>query len=479
MTSVRAILHRLSPAEWVLAGLVLPGTALRILALVARWPVTTSLADSSSYAGHAHEDLLGDPAHPAGYATFLRILGVITHQVAVVTVLQHLMGIATALVLYAAIARLARSPWPGLLPAAVVLLNSDQIFLEQSVMSETLFGIFAASALYAAVRAIDAPVPWWRWPLATGVLTALAAIVRTEGVFLVPVVCIVLLVIRPRPWKGRLAAPVAALASAAVLLLAYAVANDVANGRFEIGPSTGWHLYGRVAPFVDCNQFTPPKGTGGLCHPNPPGGRAAGNDWYIYLPDAPARRLFGPMGNHDGKLKAFAIQVIEHQPLTYARAVFRDVKTFFVPDTRHNPPFYAGPDLSTELDWNRTLDPTRQTQLVRAIGRFFDRFKVDASPGSVDFLQSYEHPFRFGATLLTLCSLLTLLGLLVGDRRLRTGVFLFGVGALAMLALSMFGAWYVGRYTVPVAAPVAAGASLALYSLWSMESARRRAAFIR
>jgi len=74
--------------------------------------------------------------------------------------------------------------------------------------------------------------------------------------------------------------------------------------------------------------------------------------------------------------------------------------------------------------------------------------------------------------------LLTFLGLLIGDRRLRAGVFLFGVGALAMLVLSMFGSWYVGRYTVPIAAPVAAGASLALCSLWRLESARRRAAAI-
>jgi len=467
-------LRQLSPAQWVLAALLAAGAALRIVALASYWPVVTNLADSVLYAEYAQKDVVGDPQHPAGYSTFLAALGLVTHQIAAVTVLQHVLGVATALLLYVAVHRLTRSPWPGLIPAGVVLLNSDQIFLEQSIASETLFGLFLAGALYCAVRAIETPDPWWRWPAAAGVLIAIAAIARTASVFLVPVLFLTLLLAHPRPWRGRLAAPCAALASAVAILFAYAVVNDVANGRFEVGPSTGWRLYGRVAPFADCNQFTPPSGTEALCHPNPPGGRA-GSDWYIFEPESPAVRTFGHLGEQDGKLKAFATQVIEHQPLTYARTVFRDVRTYFVPDTRHNPPPFASPDLSTELDWTRVVDPATLGEIRSGMESFFDRFAVHESPGGTQFLMDYEHPFRFGATLLTLCSLLTALGLLVGDRRLRIGVLLFGVGGLAMLVLPMFGAWYTGRYVVPLAGPIAAGASIALLSVWRLERGRRRA----
>jgi 4-amino-4-deoxy-L-arabinose transferase-like glycosyltransferase len=402
------------------------------------------------------------------------MVGFFTHQVAVVTVFQHALGVATALLLYVGVRRLTGSPWPGLLPAAVLLLNSDQILLEQSILSEPLFSFLLAGALYCAVRAFESSDPWWRWPIAAGALTALAAVVRTEGVFLVPVLCLALFLAHRRPWRARLVAPGAVVASAAAILLAYGLANDVSNGRFEVGPSVGWHLYGRVAPFADCSQFTPPKGTEPLCHANPPGGRA-GSDWYIFLPEAPAVRTFGHIGEEDEKLKAFALQVIEHQPLAYLREVFRDVRTYFAPDTRHNPPAYAGPDLN-ELDWGPLVDPVTLGQIKRGMESFFDPFTAHESPGGTRFLLDYEHPFRFGATLLTLCSLLTALGLLIGGRRPRIGVLLYGVGGLSVLVLSMFGGWYVGRHTVPISGPLAAGASIALFSLWQLERGRRRAA---
>jgi hypothetical protein len=473
-SSASALARRLSPAQWVLAALLAAGVALRMVAMASYWPVVTNYADSMVYAEYAQGDALGDPQHPAGYPTFLAALGFVTHQIAVVTVLQHLLGIATALLLYVAVRRLTRSPWPALIPAGVVLLNSDQIMLEQSILSETLFSFLLAGAVYCGVRAIATPDPWWRWPTAAGALTAIAAVVRTDSAFFVPVLFLALLLAHPRPWRERLAAPGAALVTAVAILLAYGVVNDVANGRFEIGPSPGWRLYGRVAPFADCSQFTPPAGTEALCHANPPEGRA-GSDWYVFLPESPAVQTFGHIGVEDQKLGAFAIQVIEHQPLAYARTVWDDMRTYFVPEMRVNPPPYSSPDLSGELDWTRVVDPVTLHAIRSRMESFFDPFTVHESSGGTQFLMDYEHPFRFGATLLTLCSLLIVLGLLVGDRRQRIGVLLFGVGGLAMLVLPMFGAWYTGRYVVPIAGEIAAGAAIAMLSVWRLERERRRA----
>ena len=60
---------------------------------------------------------------------------------------------------------------------------------------------------------------------------------------------------------------------------------------------------------------------------------------------------------------------------------------------------------------------------------FFNPFRTTKDASGLDFLHGYQRVFRFGATLLTLTTLLTLVGLLVGPRRSRIGVLLLGLVA--------------------------------------------------
>jgi hypothetical protein len=54
------------------------------------------------------------------------------------------------------VARVSRSPWTPLAPAAVVLYDGLQIWYEHALLTETLAtAMVAAAALYAAVRAAD------------------------------------------------------------------------------------------------------------------------------------------------------------------------------------------------------------------------------------------------------------------------------------------------------------------------------------
>ena len=54
-----------------------------------------------------------DAQHPPGYSALLAALGPVTRQVAVVVVVQHALGIASARLLFCSVRRLTGSPWPG------------------------------------------------------------------------------------------------------------------------------------------------------------------------------------------------------------------------------------------------------------------------------------------------------------------------------------------------------------------------------
>src|SRR5947209_7542809 len=97
------LLGRLSPAQRVLIALAAAGILLRVLAMLAYWPTIPSNADSRPYAVFAAHDPLGDPQHPAGYSLFLWAFGLITRQVAALTLLQHALGVLTAVLLFAAV----------------------------------------------------------------------------------------------------------------------------------------------------------------------------------------------------------------------------------------------------------------------------------------------------------------------------------------------------------------------------------------
>jgi hypothetical protein len=72
---------------------------------------------------------------------------------------------------------------------------------------------------------------------------------------------------------------------------------------------------------------------------------------------------------------------------------------------------------------------------------------------------------RFGATLLSITTLLTLIGLFVGPRRSRVAGLLFGGGGLSLLLIPVLLSTYAGRYTVPMAAPMVAAAGVVLHEL--------------
>src|SRR5919198_1854571 len=117
---------------YALLGLLLAGVALRLIAILSWWPAT---ALDDSYERFADSNPFANPLHPAGYPLILGALGAMTRELALTIFVQHLSGIVSALLLWGATRRLTGSAWAGLLPAAIVLLDPDLIFLEHSIMA--------------------------------------------------------------------------------------------------------------------------------------------------------------------------------------------------------------------------------------------------------------------------------------------------------------------------------------------------------
>lgn len=444
----------------VLVALLVAGIALRLLTIISWWPTTVTLDDG--YQVFAGSNPFADPQHPAGYALILAALGAATRNVAAPVLLQHITGFVAALLLWAATRRVTGSRWAGLLPAAVVLLNPDQIFLEHAIMSESWAVLVTSVGLYAAVRAFDEPEPWWRWPLLTGVALGLAVTIRTAGLLMIPVVVVALVLCRPRGSAGRRARwgpAVVAAVGAGTMLIAFASANASFGQRFEIGPSPGWYLYGRVAQFADCRRFTPPRGTEVLCDRRPPAARPA--EWtYLFDPSAPAPRHFGRFGAQDSLVGAWAKRALRAQPGDYARSVWQYLRVYWVPGWQ--PP--RGTALDPQLDFTYT-NAFFAAAIEHRLESFYRPFTVHPHRGGLELLRRWQRVGRFGGTALTLATLLTLVGLALGTRRSRAGVVLFGLGGLALIVAPALSGTYAGRYTVPMAGPLMAAAAIAIVEL--------------
>jgi hypothetical protein len=481
-------------AGQVLLALLVVGVGLRIIAIVSWWPVTTTLGDG--YELHTSNPF-DSQLHPAGYSSILAVIGLVTRQLAATVLLQHLTGIAAALLLWAATRRITGSEWAALFPAAIVLLDPDFIFFEHSIMSESWFVLLISSGLYAAVRALDQPQPYWGWPLAAGAVLALAVTLRNAALLMIPVVILAMLLRRPRSSGSRALSAGAALGvltGSLAILLAFGIANATFGDRFGLGASPGWYLYSRAAQFADCSKFTPPDGTEVLCQSEPPADRP-GTRFYLFSPFSPAVAHFGPLGSHDDLLRQWARRAILAQPGDFLTTFWDNLRGYWVPSLSPEPsmlfadPWVLENGLDPQLAFTNGFDdglyrpvppaergghpgfpinvvlPEIEQTYTGSLETFYDNFRAHMHRPGLRFLRAWQRVIRFGATALSVATILTLLGLGFGTRRTRLGVLLFGVGGLTLLIAPSLTANFWARYTVPMAGPLVAASAIAIIGI--------------
>ncbi|MGI9005515.1 MAG: hypothetical protein ACR2FU_04825 [Streptosporangiaceae bacterium] len=301
--------------------LLAAGLGLRVAALVAYRPAIFYI-DTPRYLLNSVPGM-----DPDGYGAVLKAILAAGH-LDLVVLLQHLAGLAMAVVLYVVLQRRGVWPWLAAVAIAPVLLDAYQVQIEQALMPDVWF-----EAMIVAGLAILAwrPGTGWRRVLAAGLVLGTSATVAQVGeALLLPAVIFVLAA--ARPWR-RAAGQVAALCAAfAVPILAYSAGSALTGGGFFLSHAGATSLYGRAAAAADCATLQLPAAERPMC-PDP-AQQAHGPDWLEYNSQSPLRAYYPggrPTPRTDPEITDFNHRVLTQQPARLLSAYLSDVVKVFAP----------------------------------------------------------------------------------------------------------------------------------------------------
>ena len=435
-----------------------PAVLLRVDAeLGYRWQAWFN--DSFEYVSNTIHFTL-DPTRTSGYSIWLKFLQPF-HSYALITILQHLMGLAVAVMIYAlARHRFDVRPWLATLATVPVLYDGFEIELEHLIMADVPFLFLLTLAVTLLLW--DPAGPSLRMCAVIGGLLGIGAVLRSIGTPLLAVFA-VYMIIRRFSWRKVAATIVVCL----IPLVGYAAVFDLEHGQFAESDSTGVFLYGRVMTFAECSKMHVPADELFLCSVVPPAQRPIAQ-WYDWTSASPLDRLspskFSAVPNQLGK--DFAIRAIEAQPLGYARAVFDDTWRVF--------------------SWNRIVFPNAQTYdeyLFRYqptpipdwdkanLGRYnsYAAAYAQANPLTqvvapfANIIRGYQQYVWLPGTVYGLILLAGLGGLVLAWRRLGGEALLPWTISLALIVVPAATAEFDYRYVLP-AVPFACLAAVIAFS---------------
>ena len=107
--AARRLRERVGAVPLAIALLLVAGVLLRLLVMLLYQPAIINNADTPTYVTMADGGAFGDPVRPSGYSLFLIAVHAISDQLAFTIGVQHLLGVATALLLYGSARRVGLS----------------------------------------------------------------------------------------------------------------------------------------------------------------------------------------------------------------------------------------------------------------------------------------------------------------------------------------------------------------------------------
>ncbi|MEV4257864.1 phospholipid carrier-dependent glycosyltransferase [Spirillospora sp. NPDC049652] len=279
--------------------------------------------DSYFYIGHALNPR-PSPTRTTGYPMLLWLLRP-AHSLYLIVFLQHVLGLGVAVLSYALLRRARLPGWAAVAAVLPVLFDGYQVELEHLIMSETPFTFLLVAGMTVLLwRPLgpDRARPAWRQAVAAGVLLGAAALVRSAGTPLIPLLPLGLLL-----WRGGWRSALAFGTAAAVPLVSYAFWFQQVNGTFALTTSDGIFLWGRTANWAACTKIRPPAHERDLCLPKRVQAQRIPPGRLIWISTIPPRTRGWSVASPDANrtLRDFAVRAILAQPRAYASDVARGI----------------------------------------------------------------------------------------------------------------------------------------------------------
>ncbi|MFG2071766.1 hypothetical protein SAMN05421874_119107 [Nonomuraea maritima] len=402
---------------------MLPAIALRVLAMIGFPPSILFYGDSFAFLS---EELKPGTSRPSGYSLLLALLRP-AHSLTLVTTLQHLLGLALAVAVYALLRRRGLPGWGATLLVTPLLYDEFLILLEHMIMADAIFIVLVTAAIVLLVRRVTPA------SAATGgFLLGLAGITRTVGLPLLILTAAYLLV-RRYGWRPL----VALLVAGAIPLGAYATWTKVEKGKFGLTEADGNFLWSRTMSFADCDVIKPPERLAVLCPDMPVEQRPYPPHW-LWESFSPLLKVPGT-ANRNQLAGEFAREAILAQPGAYLGAV--------------------ATDLAELLRWERTdVDektpykfPAAERPISESVRGVAESYEAGPAATKVvepfaGWLRAYQ---RFGYVPFPLLTLALLGALVAALVRRRWDALLPGLAALALIASPPFLAAFDVRYVIP------------------------------
>jgi len=436
--------RRLVRQHWPLLVALACAVALRAVVLLAYRPALI-FPDSERYLQYTQQYIAGhwspDWLRTSGYSLLL-IPAVLIHNLIVIPLAQHLLGLATAVLIYAALVHFGSRRWLAALATVPVLFDPLQLDIEQYVLTDVSATFLVTAALVVLV--------WKRGefgrvaPVVAGMLLATATDIRqSDLIVIIPAVVYLVAAVRPR---RRLAVRASLLIAGFLLpVVGYLGWFQAARGQFDFVSYNGEFMYGRIAQFIDCADVPMPAYERHLCPRQPPVQRNP--DFYMWAPQSPQVTLKAPPGmSKDDIIIDFDRRIIEHEPLTYLKVIADDVLYSFSPGRGAGPEQYP--------IWYHQFHPYYPVY-VGAIAtlRTAGHSGPAVEPALADFLSSYGRDFYVPGPLLAAGLVLGAVGMAGIGRARRSGLrapcLLFTLGAIAAVEPPFVIATFDWRYELP------------------------------
>ncbi|MEO6509862.1 MAG: hypothetical protein ABIO16_02645 [Nocardioides sp.] len=431
------------------------------LAVVVAFPPGFVFSDGPTYLALV-DDLQPLADRASGYGFLLDGLNAVSRSVWLVTAVQHVLGLVTAIVLYALMRRWSVPPLLATLACLPVLFDAMQLSLEHSVLSDVLFDLLVVGGVAA--------LAWHRSPRVPtaalgGLLLGAAVCVRVVGEPLL-VVAIVFCLWAASTWRAKLVAALVVALAFAAPVAAYTAWYHAEHGVWAMSESGGRALYMRTTGFVDCSRFTMPDYERPLCPAEPLGSRLDPTEYGWHTPNG-THGLVLPAGvTPNQAMHDFAVRAIQAQPWDYLRIVARDVMlNFTVPRIDRY-------EYDTASKWRlQTYEDFQQTGWTYPAYVAHGGTVLHAEQPLAGWLGWYGFTVYAWGPLLFLLTLLSLVALLAPTRWLRRDevpsrdrplLFLVLATAAGLLLVPAVTAQFVWRYQLPFLVLVPAAAVLAL-----------------